>query len=52
MTVAELIEKLKDLPPDAEVWMSYWTGMASTVEVETIEVDPEDGSVSLGNTKW
>jgi hypothetical protein len=34
MTVAELIEKLKQLPPDQDVLKSTWDGMfrASTVE--------------------
>ncbi len=50
VTVAELIEKLKTMPPDAVVWMSYWTGMASDTPVGVVRLDAE-GTVTLGETE-
>lgn len=39
MTVAELIAKLKEQDPEAEVWLNYWTGMAGMEPAVDVEVD-------------
>ena len=45
MTVAELIEELKKLPPECDVYIDYYDDQADIMLVESIKLD--DGQVFL-----
>ena len=50
MKVSELIEKLKDIPPDYEVLINDWNEeYAGAIELNAVQVDDEYREVVLDN---